>query len=307
MGIFTGLSQAALIDIGSYTVRLVVYDLTGERPEAIYNDKTICGLIHDLDDTGRMPDDGVALALETLERFAYVLEDMAVTTVVALATAATREAENGPAFVRDASRILGIPLRVLSGTEEAYYAGMATLASVPRSLGVCGDLGGGSLDLARLDGEKPTHQVSLPLGHLRMMDHLMHQYNDGGEDVDALIHATLSQYDWLYNQATPTFYAIGGRWRDIAKAAANDKKLAATWGLDWDKDTQWVAISSAVLRPFLDKKLLHAKSKKVRQSPLYPAAMVLQGILDILMPEDIVFLQNSLREGFLFAEGAYRH
>ena len=94
--------------------------------------------------------------------------------------------------MEQASAILRVPLRVLTGEEEAYYAGMATLAAFSDAVGVCGDLGGGSLELARLDGDKPTHRISLPLGHLRMADHIAQ-----GDDVGALIQKTLAPLNWL--------------------------------------------------------------------------------------------------------------
>lgn len=290
--------KIAVIDIGSYTVRLVVYELTPSEIHEVFDDKAVCGLIHDLDLTGRMSDAGVALALETLDHFAHVIEDLEIKSVYALATAASREAKNGPEFVQKAEKILGVPLRVLTGVEEAYYAGMSTLAAIPDALGICGDLGGGSLELTRIEDHHPVEnqQISLPLGHLRMADHI-----EAGEDVDAVIHQTLSEVAWLDESTTPTFYAIGGRWRDVAKLYCNRKKE--------DPDayselfSNGLSVSAKKLSKFLQKKIIH--HEKRHDEPVYPAAIVMQGIIDIIQPKEIVFIHNSLREGFLYASGLW--
>jgi len=142
--------QAAVIDVGSNSVRLVIYRLEGRAIWTVYNEKALAGLGRDMADTGRLSPEGVEVAVGALRRFRAILQDWAPDDVIAVATAAVREAEDGPAFAEFIRTELGLPLRVLTGEEEAYFAAAGVLAGHPAARGLVGDLGGSSLELVRL-------------------------------------------------------------------------------------------------------------------------------------------------------------
>jgi len=123
--------QAAVIDVGSNSVRLVIYRLEGRAIWTVYNEKALAGLGREMAETGRLAADGVEIALSALRRFRAILQGWEPHEVVAVATAAVREAEDGPAFAERVRRELGLPLRVLSGEEEAYFAAAGVLAGHP--------------------------------------------------------------------------------------------------------------------------------------------------------------------------------
>ena len=146
--------DVAAIDIGSNSVRLVLYRLEGRAIWTVFNEKVLAGLGRDLAATGRLSVEGAAQALTALKRFAAVIEGVRPAQTFVAATAAVREATDGPDFCNRVAAETGLRIRVLSGEEEARYAALGVLAGIPHADGVVGDLGGSSLELVRLtDGQ----------------------------------------------------------------------------------------------------------------------------------------------------------
>ena len=162
------LARVGVIDIGSNSIRLVVYDRLERTPEPIFNEKALCGLGRVLSTTGRLDPNGVDLAMRTLARFRNLTQAMHVETIDILATAAVRDAANGPEFVRQAEAISGRPVRILTGNEEARYAALGVISSMPDADGIVGDLGGGSLELVNIGKGKVGKGETLPVGPLRL-------------------------------------------------------------------------------------------------------------------------------------------
>ncbi|MGH6911786.1 MAG: Ppx/GppA family phosphatase, partial [Phenylobacterium sp.] len=156
--------QAAVIDVGSNSVRLVIYRLDGRSIWTLYNEKALAGLGRDLPATGRLSPQGVEVALTAIRRFRALLDGWRAEDVTAAATAAVREAADGPAFLKRVRDETGLTVRVLTGEEEAHYAAMGVIAGEPGAEGVVGDLGGSSLELIRLVGQSPNDGATLPLG-----------------------------------------------------------------------------------------------------------------------------------------------
>ena len=160
-------SDAAVIDVGSNSVRLVFYRLEGRAVWTVFNEKVLAGLGRDLATTGRLSPDGVKVALAALTRFKALLEASAPDKVFTAATAAVRDASDGKAFRKQVKAQTGIDLRVITGEEEARLAAQGVIAGAPDARGLVGDLGGASLELIRLVDGKPADGVTLPLGPFR--------------------------------------------------------------------------------------------------------------------------------------------
>ena len=164
----SGREPIAIIDVGSNSVRLVVFEGLDRHPRVLFNEKVLCGLGRGVGEKGRLEEKAVARALATLRRFALLCREMGVQAIEAVATAAVREAENGEEFVSAVARETGIALGVLSGTREAELSAYGVISAFPHGQGVMGDLGGGSLELARIGSGAVVSQLSLPLGSLRL-------------------------------------------------------------------------------------------------------------------------------------------
>ncbi len=160
--------RCAVVDLGSNSVRLVVFEGQGRNPVAIFNEKAVLRLGRGLQQTGRLHEDGVSQALTVMVRYAALARAMGASPFEVLATAAVRDAENGPAFV--AALQAGIPdiaIRVLSGEQEATFSAQGLLCGIPGADGILADIGGGSLEVVRLEGGALRAARTLPLGVLR--------------------------------------------------------------------------------------------------------------------------------------------
>ena len=160
----------AVIDIGSNSVRLVVYEGLTRSPTPIFNEKVLAGLGREVQTTGLLAVDAADKALAALRRFRALCDRMQVVQLWAIATAACRDAKNGKAFVAEAEGICGTKIDILSGKREAELSALGVVSGFHRPDGIVGDLGGGSLELTEVQGQRIKGGVTLPLGGLALQD-----------------------------------------------------------------------------------------------------------------------------------------
>src|SRR6476661_3550283 len=200
----------AIIDIGSNSVRLVVYSGATRIPSVIFNEKVLAGLGKAVGETGAIDAEAEARALAALERFTLLIRQMKVVRTRTVATAAVREASNGAAFLAKVKK-LGLDPRILSGEEEGKRAGQGVLSAIPDAVGIVGDLGGGSLELVEVGGGQVRRSASLPLGVLRL-DALAEKGNFAKRVAKAVDTAGFARAC----DGGP-FYMVGGSWRALAR------------------------------------------------------------------------------------------
>lgn len=203
----------AVVDIGSNSVRLVVYDGLRRAPTPVFNEKILCGLGKGVALTGRLSEEGVTRALAALRRFRALAAQIGVKEVFAVATAAAREAKNGDEFIDRAEAALGVHINILSGKEEARYAALGLLAGITDADGVAGDLGGGSLELIDIEKGKIRSGVTLPIGPLRLIDMSGGSISAARKLVDEYLDST----PVIERLKGRNFYAVGGTWRNLAR------------------------------------------------------------------------------------------
>jgi exopolyphosphatase/guanosine-5'-triphosphate,3'-diphosphate pyrophosphatase len=183
-----------VVDLGSNSVRLVIFEGLSRNPLPIFNEKAVLGLGRGLQQTGRLNAEAIEPALTVLGRYAAVANAMGADPVEILATAATRDAENGPDFIAAINRRLpDIPVHVLSGNEEGALSAEGVLLGFPGADGVLGDMGGGSLELVELDHGRMGQAASLPLGALRLADRAFGRIA-GRVDVDDVLDRIFSRF-----------------------------------------------------------------------------------------------------------------
>ncbi|MGC4253048.1 MAG: Ppx/GppA family phosphatase [Sphingobium sp.] len=204
-------ARTAIIDIGSNSVRLVVYDGPRRIPFTLFNEKVMAGLGASLGKTGRIEPDAMERGLRAVARFAHLCREMKVAQVRCVATAAVRDATNGPEFIAR-TQALGLKVELLSGAQEAIGAAHGVLSGIPGADGIVGDLGGGSLELARVRNGAVRQTVSLPLGVLR----LPQIRAKGPKALERLLTKMLEKAGWPVEPGLP-FYMVGGSWRALAR------------------------------------------------------------------------------------------
>jgi exopolyphosphatase/guanosine-5'-triphosphate,3'-diphosphate pyrophosphatase len=293
-----GKGPVAVVDIGSNSVRLVVYEGLTRAPATVHNEKAICSIGRDMVTTRKLHAHGMEMALEVLARFKVLADGLQVQVREAVATAAARDAENGQEFIRRAEAAWGSPIRVLAGEEEARLAAEGVLAGIPDADGLAADLGGGSLDIVTVKGGKMGEAFTLPYGPLRLLDLAKGSANKARDIVDE----GLAKLPNLRALEKRSLYAVGGIWRSVARVDmeqhAYPLHVLQHYEIPRSRALRLCDLLSLQSRKSLDM----MKSVSKRRAELLPfGAVVLERVLLATKVERIVVSAYGLREGLLHA------
>jgi exopolyphosphatase/guanosine-5'-triphosphate,3'-diphosphate pyrophosphatase len=291
-------SSVAVIDIGSNSVRLVVYEAMARNLITIFNEKALCGLGREVQSTGLLAPDAVAKALTSLRRFRALCRVMKVGRVHAIATAACRDASNGLDFIAKAERICGVRIEILPGPREAKLSALGVVSGVHKPDGIVGDLGGGSLELVDVRGNRVRGGVTLPLGSLALQD-LSHKSLKRAERI---VKAELSDVTQLKAGRGRAFYAVGGTWRALARIHIIQSEYPLGVMHGYSIPAQDALDFARRLRRLVSANML-ANIEVVadaRRPLLAYAALVLEYIIRVAQPKTIVFSTFGVREGLLY-------
>jgi exopolyphosphatase/guanosine-5'-triphosphate,3'-diphosphate pyrophosphatase len=293
-----GRQPAAVIDIGSNSVRLVVYEGVTRSPTVLFNEKILCGLGKGLVKTGKLNAKAVQSALRALRRFRALAEQAGAVSLDVLATAAAREAENGSQFIKEAEAILGEPIRVLSGREEAYYSALGVISGFHEPDGIAGDLGGGSLELVDVKGRQIGDGITLPLGGLRLQD----MSNGDLNEATAIAQKSLATAKLLGDGRGRTFYAVGGTWRNLAKLHMSAQHyplhVMHHYEIPLDEAQRFL---KRVAAGDLDMMRGIEDVSKNRRTLLSYGAIALLETIKLMRPSKIIFSALGVREGLLYS------
>jgi exopolyphosphatase/guanosine-5'-triphosphate,3'-diphosphate pyrophosphatase len=295
----TRASSVAVIDIGSNSVRLVVYAAMERSLVSIFNEKTLCGLGREVQSTGLLAPDAVGKALTSLRRFRALCRVMKVGRVHAIATAACRDASNGPEFIARAERICGVPIDILSGPLEAKLSALGVISGVHMPDGIVGDLGGGSLELIDVKGHRVRKGITLPLGSLALQD----TSHRSLKRAERIVRNEISGIAPLNAGSGRTFYAVGGTWRALARIhiiqsgyplqVMHGYALPAADALDFARRLRRLVATDMLAN-------IEAVSEARRPLLAY-AALVLEYIIRTAKPKTVVFSTYGVREGLLYS------
>ncbi|SFC85462.1 Ppx/GppA phosphatase family protein [Tropicimonas isoalkanivorans] len=288
-----------VIDVGSNSIRLVVYDDLARAPFPRFNEKSMVALGNGLDDEGAFTEEIMEHALAALARFKAISEAMGVSRIDVLATEAMRRAKNGPDLIARIKERTGFTPRLISGEEEATFAALGVISGFFQPRGLVGDIGGGSLEIAEVLGDRVgDRKVSMPLGALPVRAMMEKDPEEAKKSVDAILDANLPP---MLTQ--PVFHAVGGGWRALARIhmAMNDWPISVVHGYDLPaRDMSKFAKSVSRMTPEEIAELPDVPSRRVET--LAASALVLWRVFRKLKPERIVFSALGLREGWLYAQ-----
>ncbi len=283
-----------VVDVGSNSVRLVVFTGPDRSPTPIFNEKILPALGRGLGERGTLDPEGVEAALEAIRRFVALAERMQVTALDIVGTAAIREANDGQAFVDRVNKDCNVSMRILSGAEEARISALGVLSGIPDAQGVVGDLGGGSLELVTVEKGTVGPQATLPLGPLRLTG-LSH------EETKALADRLLGELSWLDEARGRDLYLVGGAWRAIARIHMSQTQYPLHIIHQYRASTEELSEMTRVLaRQSKDSIVRLAGVPKRRLEAVPPAALILRRLIKRTKPRGIVFSANGLREGLHF-------
>ena len=294
-GSVTG-QRVGVVDIGSNSIRLVVFDGLQRGAIPVVNEKELCGLGLGLANNGRLSDAAMACVQASVARMTRLAEAMGVTRLDFLATAAVRDARNGAKFAAALERTAGQPVRVIGAAEEARLSSLGVVSGFVGANGIMGDMGGGSLELAAIKGNRIGDYATLPLGALCLIDR-------GGVSKSARlwIDRQLEGVEWLGGRNPTSFYAVGGAWRSLARIhmveTEHPIRMVHGFGLARREAENLCDMVTSADRSSLETPA-DISNRRVETLPV--AAMVLKGVLDRVAPKSVVFSAFGLREGWLY-------
>ncbi|MDB5697999.1 MAG: Ppx/GppA family phosphatase [Alphaproteobacteria bacterium] len=288
----------AIIDIGSNSVRLVVYAGATRIPWIIFNEKVLAGLGQAIASTGALPDEAQHRALAALRRFRTLADEMGVARTLVVATAAVRDASNGPQFLEKA-RAIGFMPMMLSGEQEGVMAGLGVLSAIPEADGIVADLGGGSLELVDVGDGKVHRSASFPLGVLRIEAMI----KKGEPTLAKKVAKAIDSFDIGKRSRKRPLYMVGGSWRALARLdmVINDYPLPITHHYEMAPErpeqlqTAIEALSKADVKS--------VPSLSLARVPMLPYAnRILKTLVAELRPTSLVVSSFGIREGLLYHE-----
>ena len=292
------LSRVGVVDVGSNSVRMVVFDGAARSPAYFYNEKIMCGLGKGFVETGRLNTEGRARALAALKRFALLAKGMDIQTLTVVATAATREAEDGPEFQRQVLAETGLKLWVIDGDEEARLSAQGVLLGWPDAKGIVSDMGGSSMELARIGGGKVGKRLSTPLGPFRLQ-----QVEGGPKKLGQHIARILKDAQEQLKSEGERIYLVGGSWRVIARMDMERRSYPLTVLHEYRMtergllDTlDWIAAND----PGVLRARTGTSAERMELVPL--ACEVLRHMLAVLRPSEIDISAYGIREGLLYEQ-----
>lgn len=288
----------AIVDIGSNSVRLVIYENFSRSPAVIHNEKAICAIGRNMVTTGRLHEDGIRLALEAMGRFRMLADAHKAELRDAVATAAARDASNGAEFVRKAEQLWGGTIRILSGEEEARLAAEGVLAGTPDADGLVADLGGGSLDVVTVKNGRTGAAMTFPFGPLRLMD----QSKDDPDKARKLVDRGLEGLSKLGDLKGRSLYAVGGAWRSLARIDMENRHYPLHVLHDYPIPRGRVLDLCEILSRQSKKSLELMKVVSRRRAEALPyGAVVLERLMLATGLKDVVVSAFGVREGLLYA------
>ena len=284
----------AIVDIGSNSVRLVVYEGATRTAATLQNEKSICAIGRDMVTSGRLHAPGCALALEALARFRMIADGLKADSREAVATAAARDAVNGAEFIRKAEAAWGGPIRILAGEDEARIAAEGVLAGIPDADGIAADLGGGSLDMVSVRKGRTGAAFTLPFGPLRLMD----QSRGDPDKARDIVDKGLKNLPGL---SAPALYAVGGIWRSLARVDMEEHHyplhVLQQYTIPRGRALRLCKVLAGLSKDSVRK--IKVVSKRRAESLPY-GAVVLERLLEQSDIKEVVISAYGLREGVLF-------
>lgn len=289
--------RIGVIDIGSNSVRLVIYDGLKRVPVPLFNEKLFCSLARGLEETGRLNPEGVTLAHEALTRFAAIAQALDVSKLLVVATAAVRDAEDGPEFARSLEERYGMHVSVVSGLEEARLSALGVTSSMSMTDGMMADLGGGSLELTEIRDGVITDCQSFPIGMLR----LLAQAGTDRQKMADIIDKHLKSTPIISRLQGRSFYTVGGGFRTLARIhiakVGHPIRILHNYTIPGQKFHKLcqavVKMPSSTLERIPD-----VSRKRIDMMPC--TALVAERIMALGKPSLVTFSAQGIREGFIY-------
>lgn len=292
------LSRVGVIDVGSNSIRMVVFDGAARSPAYFYNEKVMAGLGAGLSKSGRLNPEGRARALAAIRRFTHLAGGMGVAPLVAVATAAIREADDGPSFVAEVKSLTGLRLQVIDGAEEARLSAQGVLLGWPGAQGLMCDIGGSSMELAEISDGQIGARATSALGPLKLAD-----VPGGKKQLTAYIKDQIDTLAKTIDMRGQRLYLVGGSWRAFARLNMLRQQYPLAVLHEYQMTRQQVHDTIEwIERSDLEDLRARSGIGTARISLVPMAVKVLRRLISVFKPRDIAISSYGIREGLLYEQ-----
>lgn len=290
------LSRVGVIDVGSNSVRLVVFDGAARSPAYFFNEKILCGLGRGMDATGRLDPAGRDKARRALRRFAALARGMELSSLTCVATAALRDAEDGAEFRAQIASETGLHLQVIEGDEEARFSAQGVLLGWPGAEGLVCDIGGSSMELAEIAAGAVGARATTPLGPFRLQ-----QVPGGKKGRKAHVRHVLDNLNGRIGAHHERLYLVGGSWRALARLDMERRGYPLTVLHEYTMTPKSIRKTLKLIEESDLEALRRQTGISAERIALLPdAAMVLRELLHRFGPRTVHVSAYGIREGLLF-------
>jgi exopolyphosphatase/guanosine-5'-triphosphate,3'-diphosphate pyrophosphatase len=297
--------RIAVIDLGSNSLRLVVFERLGGALFPLLNEKVMCALGRGIASTGRLNAEGVTLALVNLRRFVALARALDVEHLAVLATAAVRDATDGRSFAAEVERQCRVPVKIIDGVEEARLSAAGVLAGIPDADGLVADLGGASIELVRIEAAIPSRTgaigqigqgITLPLGPLRLAE-----LGDSIKAISEAAERTLVPATAVHAAPGKNLYLVGGASRAIARLHMEHTHyplhIIHQYTIGRREAEAFFEIIARQSRKSLER-ITTIPRKRLELVP--SAALILRKLIAMDSPQRVIFSAFGLREGYAY-------
>ena len=293
------LARVGVIDVGSNSVRMVVFDGAARSPAYFYNEKIMCALGAGLSETGHLNPEGRARALSAIRRFAALAEGMGILPLSAVATAAVREASDGREFCDEVERETGIKVHIIDGEEEARLSAQGVLLGWPGSYGLVCDIGGSSMELADLSEGKVWRRLTSPLGPLKLRE-----IKGGKRARKAYIRETVAAlHDQMNEERGMRLFLVGGSWRAIARIDMERRGYPLYVLHEYRMTARHIQkTADYISKSDLQDLRQRCGISEARMALVPLAVMVLKEVMRAFKPKDVAVSSYGIREGRLYEQ-----
>lgn len=292
------MDNVAIIDIGSNSVRMVIFDYAHKSPLIIFNERIFCGLARNLDKTKKLNKKGSATALLALHGFALLAKAKSIKKIITIGTAALREAKDSADFIKKVYKLTKLKIKIVSGNDEAYYAARGVLSLNPKAKGFIADFGGGSLEIAQISKNNIKDKISLPLGAYRVLPYL----DTGYEFTKNILDQNIS-----IKKNVKNLYVIGGSWRALLQAYTIEHKQDI-------KDKEYKVAKDSLykfckkIESINETAIIKRYKLEIHRAHLLKvSSIILRATIDKLGVEFIIPSKAGIRDGILYEFLKDRH
>lgn len=308
-----GNERIALIDVGSNTIRLVIFNIDTEAFYSIselQNIKVPARLVQYVEE-GKMAEKGIQILIDLLDSYLKIIEEYDVDRLIAIATAAVRNSSNVQEIIDRVEQKTGLKLVVFSDEQEAYAGNYAVRYTFNVNDGISVDIGGGSTEVTLFKNKEIMASHSFPFGAVSLANQFFkdkgHANKKAIKETRKFVRKAFEEMDWLENTQLPLI-GIGGSARNMAEVyqLQNDYPIAGIHG--YSMKPEWIDETLAIFTALNYEQMgsLDGLSQD-RKDTIIPATLVFEQLVDVIQAPAFVISNRGLREGIIIQYLNERH